>query len=120
MFKLTKGCTVGILFSMALFGTGVATAQELQIPEKVSLDVGQSAVIHGVRSECGKDAPDWEKVAPSLPSLVTGTFSDGGLGTRYSRRCSGPTPARAVRFTATTTGTEKIDLFGDQIRIEVR
>jgi hypothetical protein len=48
-----------------------------------------------------------------------GTFSDGGVGERYSRRCNGTTPARAVRFTATTPGQEQIEMFGDTIDITV-
>jgi len=120
MFKLLKGCTVGLVFFMVFFGTGSAMAQEIPYQAKVSLEVGQSAVIHGARGECGQNAPEWEKVAPSLPILSTGKFSDGGLGIRNSQRCGGATPARAVRFTATTPGTEQIQLFGDPVRIEVR
>lgn len=120
MFKWIKGCTVGLLFFMMPFGTSSAISQEIPYQAKVSLEVGQSALIHGARGECGQNAPGWEKVAPSLPTLSTGKFSDGGLGTRNSRKCGGPTPARAVRFTATTPGTEQIQLYGNPIRIEVR
>lgn len=120
MFRRIVSCTGVLVAFMVFFGTGGAMAQEIPIKTAVSLDVGQSTVIHGERGKCGQNAPDWETVATSLPTLSTGKFSDGGLGTRYSRQCGGATPGRAIRFTATTPGTEQIQLYGDTIRIEVR
>lgn len=89
--------------------------------ENVALKVGQTAVIHGARgNQCGQPAPSWEKLASTLPTPATGKLSDGGEGVRFSQRCGGETPARAIRFSATTPGSEQIKLFGDPIRIEVR
>ncbi len=85
----------------------------------VSLKVGESAIIHGARgNECGP-APSWESAKLLLPELVTGTLTDGGVGTRNSRQCGGRVPARAILFTATRVGTEQTSLYGDDIVIRV-
>ncbi len=85
----------------------------------VSVKVGETAIIHGARgNDCGP-APSWESAELLLPELVTGTLTDGGVGTRVSRQCGGRIPARAILFTATTAGTEQISLYGDDIVIRV-
>jgi hypothetical protein len=78
-----------------------------------------AAIIHGARSKCGHQPAPWEKILTRLPKLKTGTFSDGGMGSRYSRSCNGLTPARAVKFTATQKGHEEFSLFGDRTTIDV-
>ena len=85
----------------------------------VDLAVGESKTIHGRRGSCGNAAPPWEAVERELPPVTTGIWSDGGKGLRYSRNCSGLTPARGVTFTATTVGSEEINLYGDDITIRV-
>lgn len=85
----------------------------------VSVKVGETAIIHGARgNECG-EAPTWESAKLLLPELVTGTLTDGGVGTRVSRQCGGRVPARAILFTAMQPGTEQISLYGDDIVIRV-
>lgn len=85
----------------------------------VSLKVGESAIIHGARgNECGP-APSWESAKELLPELVTGTLTDGGVGTRNSRQCGGRVPARAILYTALKVGTEQTSLYGDDIVIRV-
>ncbi len=85
----------------------------------VSVQVGDTIVIHGARgNDCG-DAPAWETTRHLLPTLVTGTLSDGGLATRYSRQCGGRIPARAIVFTATMAGAEQTSVYGDEIHIRV-
>ena len=108
-------------FIFAVIFAVSACAQTKQIPYKpdVRLSVGQSTVIHGARGQCGQPPPDWDHVVRELPSSTTGSFSDGGIGTRQSRSCGGPTPARAVNFTAESAGSEQIELFGDPINITV-
>ena len=120
MSRWTNGYVFGLLSFAVLFGTRGAMAQNLQYQSKVFLEVGQSALIHAARGECGQQAPDWGKVAPLLPKSSTGKFSDGGLSTRKSQQCDGITPARVIRFTATTLGSEQIELEGDTIYVEVR
>ncbi|RIK87848.1 MAG: hypothetical protein DCC69_03370 [Hyphomicrobiales bacterium] len=85
----------------------------------VTVQVGDAVIIHGARgNDCG-DAPSWESASVLLPRLVTGTLSDGGVGTRFSRRCGGRIPARAILFTARVPGTEQTSLYGDEIHIRV-
>ncbi len=85
----------------------------------VSIKVGETAIIHGARgNDCGP-APAWESAKLLLPDLVTGTLTDGGVGTRVSRQCGGRIPARAILFTAMEPGTEQISLYGDDIVIRV-
>ena len=111
----------------ALWLTGGETADPVASYEgvvaeyvrNVSLKVGESAIIHGARGdECGP-APSWDVAEDMLPELVTGTLTDGGVGTRNSRQCGGRVPARAILFTATTAGTEQTSLYGDDIVIRV-
>ena len=109
----------GFMFVAMLTVSAAAEAQQIPYRRDVNLIIGQSAIIHGARGECGRPQPDWDLVFPRLPHSLTGSFSDGGTGTRQSRSCGGPTPARAVRFTAERAGSEQIELFGDTINITV-
>ena len=85
----------------------------------VSLEVGETAIIHGARSRACSVAPRWEHIRDALPELATGMLSDGGVATRYSRRCNERVEVRAILFTATHVGTEQITLYGDAIEIHV-
>jgi len=116
MSPVLPGLFAGAVMAMV---SASAVAQEIPYRKSVTLSVGQSAIIHGARGECGEAPPTWSRVAERLPIVGLGTFSDGGEGTRHSRSCGGPTPARAVRFTATTPGHEQIELFRDPIDITV-
>ena len=95
------------------------TGQPIEAREVVIAEVGQSVVVHGSRGRCGGQPPDWEEVFAGLPQLSTGIWSDGGVGIRVSRACSGGTPARAVVFTATHPGEERFTLYDDPITIRV-
>jgi hypothetical protein len=85
----------------------------------VSLQVGESIVIHGERGDCGKPPPDWEYVLTRLPISRIGSFSDGGVVRRNSNFCRGETPARAVTFTASRSGVEELLVLGDVMRVTV-
>ncbi|MEO3388343.1 hypothetical protein [Mesorhizobium sp. CAU 1741] len=86
----------------------------------VTARVGDALIIHGARgNECGP-APTWEQARELIPELETGTLSDGGIGTRYSRQCGGRTPARAILYKAERPGDEMITLYGDPIHIKVQ
>ncbi|MBD3814293.1 MAG: hypothetical protein IE917_19130 [Betaproteobacteria bacterium] len=95
------------------------TGQPIEAHEMVTAKVGQSVVVHGSRGRCGEDPPGWEEVFAGLPRLSNGVWSDGGVGIRVSRACSGGTPARAVVFTATHPGEERFTLYDDPITIRV-
>ncbi|UYN95650.1 MAG: hypothetical protein KIT25_01495 [Enhydrobacter sp.] len=81
--------------------------------------VGEAIVVHGKRGRCGEPPPSWEEVAGELPTLSIGAWSDGGVGHRYSDACGGDTPVRAVVFTATRAGQQRLRLFGDPVDIRV-
>jgi hypothetical protein len=88
---------------------------EANYVRNVTLSVGEAMIIHGARgNNCGP-APDWEVAKELMPELQTGTLSNGGLGTRFSRQCGGNIPARAILYTATNPGVEQFNLYGDPI-----
>lgn len=109
-----------------LFKTGFDVAAQdgqsadVEYRKAVSLNVGDSIVVHGARGTCGEEAPAWEKVLAKLPELEIGRWSDGDVGTRYSRKCGGPTPARGIVLNATKAGQTEVMLFGDPVKIEVK
>jgi hypothetical protein len=105
-------------------GGGGATAQlsPIEYSRTITLNVGESAIIHAYRAQCGSaSAPSWDYTVGSgyLTPSSLGTYSDGGVGTRHSRSCGGATPARAIKFTAVTPGSETFEMFGDQVSITV-
>lgn len=93
---------------------------DVEYRKSVTLNVGDFVVVHGARGNCDEDPPNWENVVANLPELETGYWSDGDIGTRYSRNCGGPTLARGIVFNATKSGRSEISLFGDPVRIEVK
>jgi hypothetical protein len=98
-------------------------AQMIPFRENVTVQVGQSVVVHGLRGECGA-LPTPARVAEATASLNAqtslGAFSFGAEGVRRSAACNGPTPARQTIFTATAVGQETIRVHGDTVRITVR
>lgn len=117
--------TVALLLLSAC--QSAATRTDLRGPEipyrsAITLKVGESANIHGMRARCGETRPpSWRRFRDSRHYFESslGTFSDGGIGWRESVRCHGRVPARLIRFTATTPGSRTMWLFGNPIRIRV-
>lgn len=99
-----------------------ALAQTIPYKRNVTLKVGESVVLKGVRSaDCSKtQAQSWDHVASGLPRSKLGTFSNGGTGKVNSNSCGGRVAARGVRFTARKTGSERLVVFDDAISITVR
>jgi len=96
---------------------GPATAEgSIPFVDKLTLRVGESAVIHGIRGDCGK-LPAKSQLKPR--KLKIGTLTIGREGTRSSRRCGGLTPAVEVIFTATAPGKETFTVEGDRMRVTV-
>lgn len=120
MDNTLKALAISAIFGLAAAG-GAMAAGKIVVKPVVELSVGKSVIIHGARSSaCGAAPPAWADLKASLPSSSLGTFSDGGIGTRLSKQCNGPTPARAIKFTAKTKGSEKVYLQGDRITITVK
>lgn len=108
-----------LTLGLAVFLPVAGFAQEnvIKYTERVTLAVGQSAVIHGIRGECGQNPV---KSEISLPALKTGALSLGKPGVRNSGSCGGPTPAIEVIFTATAKGRESFVVEGDKISVRVK
>ncbi len=119
-----------LALSVMMFGLAGATldasAQDFRYHRSVTLKVGQSIVLKGVRnSNCGTRAPSWSSLARQLPSTSLGSFSDGGAGTVQSDFCKKrfkikSVAARGVRFTAKQRGKQKLTIFRDPVSITVR
>lgn len=104
-----------------LCGSLPAQANDFHYHRSVTLKVGESDVIYGIRrSDCGDTAPAWDSVQARLPHSSLGAFSDGGEGTVRSKRCDAIVGARGIRFTGQKTGSETITLFGDPVKITVQ
>lgn len=86
---------------------------------KIEMKLGETRVIHAERGDCGKLPRDWAAVQSNLPYVRMGSFSDGGLARRFSKFCQGLTPARAIRFTATSAGIEEFEIQGDFFKLTV-
>lgn len=103
-----------------------AQAKDFRYHRQVTLKVGQSVVLKGVRhANCGTEAPSWSSIARGLPASKTGSFSDGGAGTVESEFCKKTfkikaVGARGVRFTAKQRGQERLTIFKDPVSITVR
>jgi len=100
-----------------------AASQRINYRERVTLDVGESAVVHGLRGECGS-LPTAQRVAQATADLNAqtnlGTFSFGAEGVRRSGSCNGNTPAFQTIFTATNPGRQTVRVHGDSVQITVR
>ena len=107
---------------MAL-GLGLASsayAADIPYRKTVTLNVGQSIILKGVRAECNDTrAPSFASLN-RLPKPKTGVLSDGGAGTLNSNHCKKNVPARAIKFTAKTKGTETIEIYNDKVSITVK
>ena len=107
-----------LILPVVLTLTAVAFAQNrIEVKSRVTLKVGEKAVIHAFRGECGKLPTEIENWGETTDLGITYL---GKEGVRGSRSCGGDTPAYEVIFEAEEKGRETIRLFGDRIRIRVR
>jgi hypothetical protein len=102
---------------LALAPLAISAETTIKYRKSVSVQVGQSVVVHGIRGECGEE-PNLSQV--TLPKLETGELSLGKMGVRSSNRCGGMTPAVEVIFTATKAGREKFEIEGDDVSVRVK
>ena len=109
----------GVLTLCTVYTT-VASAGIIPYRRSVSLKVGQSIILKGVRGGCNdRRAPSFSRLN-RLPRPRTGRLSDGGAGKVRSTSCNKIVPARAIRFTATKKGKERITIYRDRISITVK
>lgn len=85
----------------------------------VSLNVGESAIVHGAVDQCGQDSLTWSDITLQLPNPETGFFSNAGRGLIKSKRCGSAVTALKVRFTANKAGSERLTVLGDPMNIVV-
>jgi len=119
---LVLGAVLGSLVTASDWRPWAGPADDAPIvPFKpvLAMKVGESRPIYAERGDCGKLPRDWPLLEADLPTLGTGTFSDGGLARRYSKFCQGLTPARAIVFTATRPGVEEFEIQGDFFKLTV-
>lgn len=107
----------GLIFAVSCGGV---SAEGIPYRRNVTLKVGETVVLKGVRGDCGAPPPSWSQLSSSLPPTALGRFSDGGPGEVSSKSCKGTTPARAVRFTATQKGSETLLIFEDKVSVTVQ
>lgn len=88
----------------------------IQWVPSLTLKVGQSAVVHGVRGKCGT-MPGSKKLKTRY--FRTGKLTYGKPGVRQSVTCGGLTPAVEAIFVATKPGTERFEISNDIIRVTV-
>ncbi len=103
------------------FISSYAYADNIPYKRSVTLKVGQSIVLKGVRSrDCGDIAEPWTPIKARLPNSILGVFSNGGEGTVKSRSCRKRVAARGIKFTAKKPGKERLLIFNDPVRITVK
>ncbi len=105
------------VLAVAAVPLSAQSSKRIDYQKSVTVSVGQSVVVHGIRGDCGKLPA---KGDITLPALTTGKLSVGAAGIRRSNSCGGDTPAVQVIFTATTPGREKFEVQGDPISVRVR
>ena len=122
MNKLLR-CSLIITMATYIQGCGalgqVSESEYISPVKDISLDIGESAIVHGAMEQCGLRSRSWSDISHLLPHPEIGFFSSGGNEVMKSRRCGGPAPVLAVQFTATKAGSESLKIFGDTINIVV-
>ncbi|MEE4189636.1 MAG: hypothetical protein V2I76_14480 [Roseobacter sp.] len=121
-----KAATIGVASALCLALTAAAYADSsnrVKFVKRVSLQVGQAMVFHGLRGECGK-LPDKAQMQKSLDAynakLKTGRLQYGKPGIRGSGQCNGDTPVMETLFVGTTPGRERVDIYGDTVLFIVK
>ncbi len=119
-----SGCVeTGSTGAPATTSATTPAVNDVAFRSSVSLAVGESAIVHGNRGDCGSLPSEAELVKDkaNLDAASTlGTFSFGAPGQRRSGACGGNTPVRETIFTAVTPGRQTMKVHGDDIRFTVR
>ena len=118
-----------LTFTLALALTALATfpapghaqSNDIKYRKSISLKVGQSAVIHGLRGNCGSmpSKSDIAKMEQKYGDVKVGRIVAGKAGSRRSGSCGGVTPAIEAIFVAEKPGSVQFKLFGDDVKIRV-
>jgi|GEM_PF-1598311 len=112
--------TLKFSLAFSLLSAVPTQATDFKYRKSVTLNVGQSIILKGVRSHnCGDKAPSWSRVRSRLPKTKLGKFSNGGDGFTDSGSCGGRVGARGILFTAKKPGKEQLTIYKDKVRITV-
>jgi len=122
-----KSASIGVIAGISVLAfASVAQADssnKVKFRSSVTLKVGQAAIVHGVRGECGQ-LPTKAELARSKanldPTLKTGHIAFGKPGVRQSGSCNGWTPVYETIFVADRPGKETVKIHGDRVRITVK
>ncbi|MCC0020216.1 MAG: hypothetical protein H6888_03975 [Nitratireductor sp.] len=110
-----------LILALSLAIASPALAEMIPYNPRISMKVGQTVVLKGIRSACdGNRAPNFHALSSRFPRIVLGKFKDGGTGTMESRNCGKEVPARKILFTATKKGHAKFNLYQDEFDISIR
>lgn len=98
-------------------------SNKVKFRSSITLKVGQAAIVHGARGDCGKlpSKADLARNKRNLdPTLKTGHIAFGKPGVRKSGSCNGWTPVYETIFVADRPGKETVKIHGDTVRITVK
>ncbi len=115
--RISSITPIGLIIAALAAPVFAQSGNEIDYRERVTVNVGESVVVHSIRGECGQLPTSGDL---GLPALTTGTLSIGKEGFRNSRSCNGDTPAVEVIFTATAPGRERFEIDGDPVSVRVR
>ncbi|WP_152541140.1 hypothetical protein [Sulfitobacter noctilucae] len=122
-----KNASVALFFGISTLAFApVAQADKsnkVKFRKSITLKVGQAAIVHGARGECGQ-LPSKAHLAKSKRNLdltlETGHIAFGKPGVRRSSSCKGWTPVYETIFVADRPGKETVKIHGDSVRITVK
>ncbi|MCR8827509.1 hypothetical protein [Pseudosulfitobacter koreensis] len=125
--KYIKSACLALGVGMAVFAFApqvqADSSNQVKFRGKVSLKVGQAAILHGARGEYGQ-LPSKSDLAESKSNLdaklKTGHIVFGKVGVRQSGSCNGWTPVYETIFVADRPGRETVKIHGDTVRITVK
>lgn len=117
--SLIATTAIAVSFSLTLFASA-SLAQTIPYKRNVTLNVGESIILKGVRGNDCETAPSWGHISDRMPRSKLGRLSNGGTGFVNSNACGKRVPGRAVKFTAQRSGSEQIVVFNDPISITVK
>ena len=114
--------SAAIIFLTSTSLTFADNSNKVPYRDKVTVKVGQSVVVHGLRGKCGAlpTKSDVSKMQKQYGNVQVGKIVAGKQGVRNSKSCGGATPVIEAVFVAQSKGRVAFELFGDPISITVK
>jgi hypothetical protein len=125
--KHLKSTSVALIAGLSVLtsapGSEADSSNKVEYRSRITLNVGQAAIVHGARGECGQ-LPSKATLVNNKrnlnPRLKTGHIVFGKTGVRRSASCNGWTPVYETIFVADKPGKETVKIHGDTVRITVK